>query len=68
MRKEKTRESVRKRRDELFKRGWKNKKQILPLVSRADDADFRLVVGWCIEFEEVMSKQRERLADPTPRM
>lgn len=66
--KDEIREAISKRRDELFRSGWRNQRQLMPLVSRAEDNTFQLLVEWCEGFEEVLSKQRERLADPTPRM
>jgi hypothetical protein len=62
------REAVRQRRDELFRSDWRNPKEITPLLSRAEDNSFQFLIEWCEEYEEVMSKQRERLSDPTPRM
>lgn len=63
-----TRRAVMRRRDELFRSGWRNPRQLQPLTSRSQDHTFKFLIEWCEEFEEVMSKQRTRLADPTPRM
>lgn len=65
---EEIREAVIKRRDELFRSGWKNKRQSLALMSRDEDNKFRFLVEWCEEFEEVRHKHRERLSDPNPRI
>ncbi|MFH0911464.1 MAG: hypothetical protein V1918_08185 [Planctomycetota bacterium] len=63
-----TRAAVLLRRDELFRSGWRNPRQLLPLVSREEDNTFRFLVEWCEEFETVIGKHRERLSDPTPRI
>jgi hypothetical protein len=62
------RAAVLKRREELFRSGWKNRRQALPLMSRDEDNTFRFLVEWCEEFEEVRHKHRERLSDPNPRI
>ncbi|MHC4885825.1 MAG: hypothetical protein ACYTGH_12155 [Planctomycetota bacterium] len=62
------RAAVLQRREELFRSGWKNKRQALPLMSRDEDNKFRFLVEWCEEFEEVRHKHRERLSDPNPRI
>ena len=59
---------IKKRRDMLFRSDWRNPKQIQPLISREEDNSFRFLIEWCEEFESVISKQRERLADPNPRL
>jgi hypothetical protein len=64
---EEIREAVRRRRDQLFRSGWRNQRELTPLVSRAEDNTFRFLIEWCEEFETVLGRQRERLSDPTPR-
>jgi hypothetical protein len=61
------RDRVKKRREELFRSGWRNPKELQPLVSREEDNAFHFLIEWCEEYEEVMSKKRDRLSDPTPR-
>lgn len=60
--------AVAARREKLFRSGWKNRQKRMPLISREEDNAFRLLVEWCEEFDTVLSKHRERLSDPTPRM
>jgi hypothetical protein len=62
------REDIRRRRDELFRSGWKNQRKLMPLVSREEDNAFRFLVEWCEEFDDVLFHHRERLSDPTPRI
>lgn len=62
------REEVVARRDQLFRSGWKNQKQLQPLVSREEDNKFKFLVHWCEEFPEVIHKHRKRLNDPNPRI
>ncbi len=59
--------AVRARREELFRSGWRNPRELLPLISRQEDNAFRFLIEWCEEFEEVIGRQRQRLSDPTPR-
>jgi hypothetical protein len=61
-------QAVKIRRDEIFRSGWKNTRQLSPLVSRAEDSKFHFLVEWCEEFDNVISHHRERLSDPDPRI
>lgn len=51
---------VQKRREELFRRNWKNRRQALPLRSREQEQSFKFVVEWYEEFDEVIGRERER--------
>ncbi|MDR1519016.1 MAG: hypothetical protein LBU23_02585 [Planctomycetota bacterium] len=54
------REEVAKRREELFRRNWKNERHVPQLKSRQQEKSFQFVVEWCEEFNEVISRERER--------
>ncbi|MHC4872550.1 MAG: hypothetical protein ACYTFY_11970 [Planctomycetota bacterium] len=62
------RTAVLDKREQLFRSGWKNRQPKMPLVSKEEDETFQLLVEWCEGFDKVLSKHRERLSDPTPRM
>ena len=51
---------VQKRREELFRRNWKNRRPVLPLKSRQQEKTFEFVVQWYEEFDEVVGRERER--------
>lgn len=53
-------QQVQKRREELFKRNWKNRRPALPLKSRHQEKMFQFVVEWYEEFDEVVGRERER--------
>jgi hypothetical protein len=57
---EKWREGVSKRRAELFRRNWKNSRPTQALKSRRQEMNFKFVIEWCEEFEEVIGRERER--------
>ena len=57
---EKWREGVRKRREEMFRRNWKNHRPASILKSRSQEMNFKFVIEWCEEFEEVIGRERER--------
>lgn len=61
-------EAVLRRREELFQSGWKNRRKMHQLLSRQDEDDFILLIEWCEEYRGVVSKYRERLSDPDPRL
>ena len=54
------RQGVKKRREELFRRNWKNRKPLLQLKSRRQEQMFKFVVEWYEEFDEVVGRERER--------
>ena len=61
-------DAVRKRRSELFRSGWRNRRKMTKLLSREDEDDFVLLIEWCEEYRSVVTKYRERLSDPDPRI
>lgn len=54
------REGVLKRREELFRRNWKNRRAAPHLKSRKQEQNFQFVVEWYEEFDEVVARERER--------
>ncbi len=54
------RDGVRKRREELFRRNWKNRRPSPHLRSRQQEKSFQFVVEWYEEFDEVVARERER--------
>ncbi len=54
------REGVRKRREELFRRNWKNRRSVPLVKSRQQEKSFQFVVEWYEEFDEVVARERER--------
>ncbi len=54
------REGVQKRREELFRRNWKNRRPSPHLRSRQQERSFQFVVEWYEEFDEVVARERER--------
>ncbi|MDR1744372.1 MAG: hypothetical protein LBS30_01305 [Planctomycetota bacterium] len=51
---------VRKRREELFRRNWKNRRPNPSLRSRQQEKNFEFVLEWYEEFDEVVARERER--------
>ena len=47
-------------RTRLFRKHWKNRRQIPGLISRSRARDFEFVVEWCDESDEVISREQER--------
>lgn len=54
------REGVLKRREELFRRNWRNKRPVLRQKSRQQENNFKFVLEWYEEFDEVVARERER--------
>jgi hypothetical protein len=54
------RKAVFKRREELFRKNWKNRRPVLPLRSLHQEKSFKFVVEWYEEFDEVVGRERER--------
>jgi|GEM_PF-2796542 len=54
------RKGVLKRREELFRRNWKNRRPVPGLKSRQQEKSFQFVVEWYEEFDEVVARERER--------
>ena len=54
------REGVLKRRSELFRRNWKNRRANPQQRSRQDEKGFQFVLEWYEEFDEVVARERER--------
>ncbi len=54
------RQGVQKRREELFRRNWKNRRPSPHLKSRQQEKNFQFVVEWYEEFDEVVARERER--------
>ena len=54
------REGVKKRREELFRRNWKNRRAVPQTRSRQQEKSFQFVVEWYEEFDEVVARERER--------
>lgn len=54
------REGVQKRREELFRRNWKNRRPNPQVRSRQQERSFQFVVEWYEEFDEVVARERER--------
>ena len=54
------RAGVQKRREELFRRNWKNRRPAPQLKSRQQEKNFQFVVEWYEEFDEVVARERER--------
>lgn len=54
------REGVLKRREELFRRNWKNRRNAPRLRSREDEKSFQFVLEWYEEFDEVVNREREK--------
>ncbi len=53
-------EGILKRREELFRRNWKNRRANPLLRSRQDEQGFQFVLEWYEEFDEVVARERER--------
>lgn len=53
-------EGVQKRRQELFRRNWKNRRPNPNLRSRQQEKNFEFVLEWYEEFDEVVARERER--------
>ncbi len=51
---------VLKRREELFRRHWKNRRANPQQRSRRDEQGFQFVLEWYEEFDEVDARKRER--------
>lgn len=51
---------VDQRREELFKKSWKNQRPDVALRSRAQESSFQFVLEWYEEFDEVVGRVRER--------
>jgi hypothetical protein len=47
-------------REMLFRRNWKNPRQIVLLKSREDEENYQFVLEWVDEFEDVVGRQKER--------
>ncbi len=56
------RAGVQKRREELFRRNWKNRRSVPALRSRQEEKNFEFVLEWYEEFDEVVARERERAA------
>ncbi len=54
------REGVRKRREELFRKNWKNRRSVPAARSRQQEKNFEFVLEWYEEFDEVVARERER--------
>lgn len=54
------RQGVQKRREELFRRNWKNRRPLLRHKSREQEKTFKFVVEWYEDFDEVVARERER--------
>jgi len=54
------RAAVLKRREELFRRNWKNRRPSPTLRSRQQERNFEFVLEWYEEFDEVVARERER--------
>ena len=54
------RDGVQRRREELFRRNWKNRRVAPHLKSRQQERSFQFVVEWYEEFDEVVARERER--------
>ena len=54
------RRQVKVRRQELFKKGWKNERPNVALRSRSQEQSFQFVLEWYEEFDEVVGRTRER--------
>ena len=57
---EELRKNVTRRREELFRKRWKNRRPIVPLRSLQQEKSFQFVVEWYEEFDEVIGRERER--------
>lgn len=53
-------EGVKKRREELFRKNWKNRRNAPNLRSRQQERNFQFVLEWYEEFDEVVARERER--------
>lgn len=53
-------EGVKKRREELFRKNWKNRRNSPNLRSRQQERNFQFVLEWYEEFDEVVARERER--------
>ncbi len=56
----KWRRQVMEQRDLLFRRNWKNMRQVLALRSREEEAAFQYVLEWYEEFGDVVGRQKQR--------
>lgn len=54
------RAAVQARREELFRRNWKNRRTNPMLRSRQQERNFQFVVEWYEEYDEVVERERER--------
>ena len=54
------RAGVLKRREELFRRNWKNKRPVLQQRSRRQELAFKFLLEWYEDFDEVVAREREK--------
>lgn len=54
------RRRVQARREELFKKSWKNQRPESSMRSRAQEQAFQFVLEWYEEFPEVVGRTQER--------
>ena len=54
------RKGVEKKREELFRKHWKNRRNIPNLISLNDARDFEFIVDWCDESDELINRSKER--------
>lgn len=58
---EELKKNVARRREELFRKNWKNRRPVVPLRSLQQEKSFKFVVEWYEEFDEVVGRERERV-------
>lgn len=54
------RADIARRREELFRRNWKNGRSLLRLQSRDEAAAFQFILEWCDESTDVVGRDQER--------
>ncbi len=54
------RAQMEEQREMLFRRNWKNPRQIVLLKSREYEENYQFVLEWVDEFEDVVGRQKER--------
>ncbi len=54
------RQAVVDRRIKLFRKHWKNRRQMPDLISRGEARDFEFVVEWYDESDDVINRNQER--------
>ncbi len=57
---ERWRREVEEKREELFRRNWKNRRNIPILKSKGEAEMFQFIIEWCDEYDELVDRNLER--------